>query len=216
MIMTGSKTLRDVIIYPAMREAEGQSAPPRPYASPRLTPDRQRHAPDLAARVTFPVSARSSVVNGSLRGAKERRSFKPKVAGSTPVGRIVKVLANRKTQRSGQKNGRSPRALGGHRTNAASRPNTLSKSLKTPAPFVADPLRPLPPSAATVWAGQRTPPQISCLHIQQLRSDLACLHVVAKLSSKMVGRKWAARVQQVDQGFVGDWHSAQPKCVLDS
>jgi hypothetical protein len=33
------------------------------------------------------VSARSSVVNGSLRGAKERRSFKPKVAGSTPVGR---------------------------------------------------------------------------------------------------------------------------------
>ncbi len=34
------------------------------------------------------MSARSSVVNGSLRGAKERRSFKPKVAGSTPVGRI--------------------------------------------------------------------------------------------------------------------------------
>ena len=28
------------------------------------------------------------MVNGSLRGAKERRSFKPKVAGSTPVGRI--------------------------------------------------------------------------------------------------------------------------------
>jgi hypothetical protein len=28
------------------------------------------------------------VVNGPLRGAKERRSFKPKVAGSTPVGRI--------------------------------------------------------------------------------------------------------------------------------
>jgi Phage integrase family len=28
------------------------------------------------------------VVNGSFRGPKERRSFKPKVAGSTPVGRI--------------------------------------------------------------------------------------------------------------------------------
>ena len=28
------------------------------------------------------------MVNGSFRGPKERRSFKPKVAGSTPVGRI--------------------------------------------------------------------------------------------------------------------------------
>jgi hypothetical protein len=28
------------------------------------------------------------VVNGSLRGAKEQRSFKPQAAGSIPAGRI--------------------------------------------------------------------------------------------------------------------------------
>ena len=33
------------------------------------------------------TSARSSVVNGSLRGAKEQRSFKPQAAGSIPAGR---------------------------------------------------------------------------------------------------------------------------------
>ena len=32
--------------------------------------------------------ARSSVVNGSLRGAKEQRSFKPQAEGSIPSGRI--------------------------------------------------------------------------------------------------------------------------------
>jgi hypothetical protein len=29
------------------------------------------------------------VVNGSLRGAKEQRSFKPQAAGSIPAGRIL-------------------------------------------------------------------------------------------------------------------------------
>ena len=43
------------------------------------------------ARLEFILSARSSVVNGSFRGPKERRSFKPKVAGSTPVGRIERA-----------------------------------------------------------------------------------------------------------------------------
>jgi hypothetical protein len=32
------------------------------------------------------------VVNGSLRGAKEQRSFKPQAAGSIPAGRIVSLL----------------------------------------------------------------------------------------------------------------------------
>jgi hypothetical protein len=35
------------------------------------------------------VRARSSVVNGSLRGAKEQRSFKPQAAGSIPAGRTL-------------------------------------------------------------------------------------------------------------------------------
>lgn len=35
------------------------------------------------------------MVNGSFRGPKERRSFKPKVAGSTPVGRILFIPAYR-------------------------------------------------------------------------------------------------------------------------
>jgi hypothetical protein len=39
-----------------------------------------------------PARARSSVVNGSLRGAKEQRSFKPQAAGSIPAGRILKCL----------------------------------------------------------------------------------------------------------------------------
>jgi hypothetical protein len=41
--------------------------------------------PSAAAR------ARSSVVNGSLRGAKEQRSFKPQAAGSIPAGRIGRI-----------------------------------------------------------------------------------------------------------------------------
>jgi hypothetical protein len=32
------------------------------------------------------------VVNGSLRGAKEQRSFKPQAAGSIPAGRISQSL----------------------------------------------------------------------------------------------------------------------------
>lgn len=35
------------------------------------------------------------MVNGSFRGPKERRSFKPKVAGSNPVGRIPWCFAAR-------------------------------------------------------------------------------------------------------------------------
>jgi hypothetical protein len=57
-----------------------------PQIHPPTLPEPCRSKP--AAWVQFPMGARSSVVNGSFRGAKERRSFKPKVAGSTPVGRI--------------------------------------------------------------------------------------------------------------------------------
>ncbi len=42
---------------------------------------------------TSTARARSSVVNGSLRGAKEQRSFKPQAAGSIPAGRIPSRLA---------------------------------------------------------------------------------------------------------------------------
>jgi hypothetical protein len=44
--------------------------------------------------IRFQVSsrARSSVVNGSLRGAKEQRSFKPQAAGSIPAGRTLEGL----------------------------------------------------------------------------------------------------------------------------
>jgi hypothetical protein len=56
---------------------------PRP-ASPRSSRDAQNPLRGYRS----PLSARSSVVNGSFRGPKERRSFKPKVAGSNPVGRI--------------------------------------------------------------------------------------------------------------------------------
>ena len=41
------------------------------------------------------------MVNGSFRGPKERRSFKPKVAGSNPVGRI-ESLQVRRTAHEGQ------------------------------------------------------------------------------------------------------------------
>ena len=47
------------------------------YGLPALSPGR-----------TAASSARSSVVNGTLRGSKEQRSFKPQAEGSIPSGRI--------------------------------------------------------------------------------------------------------------------------------
>jgi hypothetical protein len=35
------------------------------------------------------------VVNGSLRGVKEQRSFKPQAAGSIPAGRTISTRAQR-------------------------------------------------------------------------------------------------------------------------
>ena len=64
-------------------------APPAPRApGPCPQAYRGQNAQNRRCAGTIPQSARSSVVNGSFRGPKERRSFKPKVAGSTPVGRI--------------------------------------------------------------------------------------------------------------------------------
>lgn len=70
----------------------GRAAPPspsRPKALYALERARLESSNCIAVSAGIAVtSARSSVVNGSFRGPKERRSFKPKVAGSTPVGRM--------------------------------------------------------------------------------------------------------------------------------
>src|ERR1700722_5658287 len=47
----------------------------------------------LTSRLKTTARARSSVVNGSLRGAKEQRSFKPQAAGSIPAGRTFPLPA---------------------------------------------------------------------------------------------------------------------------
>jgi hypothetical protein len=56
--------------------------------TPSRTRPRRRNAQTPLRSYRSHPSARSSVVNGSLRGPKERRSFKPKVASSNLVGRI--------------------------------------------------------------------------------------------------------------------------------
>jgi hypothetical protein len=68
--------------WPDERAATTLATPSRPTA-----PTRNAQTPLRSYRSR--LSARSSVVNGSLRGPKERRSFKPKVASSNLVGRIV-------------------------------------------------------------------------------------------------------------------------------
>ena len=58
-------------------------------ATYRLMPGRILHRPraGLGSLTIGAARARSSVVNGSLRGAKEQRSFKPQAEGSIPSGR---------------------------------------------------------------------------------------------------------------------------------
>ena len=49
--------------------------------------------PAFRPGTTAASSARSSVVNGTLRGSKEQRSFKPQAEGSIPSGRIFEPVA---------------------------------------------------------------------------------------------------------------------------
>jgi hypothetical protein len=55
------------------------------------------------------------VVNGSLRGAKEQRSFKPQAAGSIPAGRILLCLRTFEADAAGHRGRASPRAIDLHR-----------------------------------------------------------------------------------------------------
>lgn len=61
------------------------------YAWEAWAQSRRRYLPSrlggTAGSTIGSTRARSSVVNGSLRGAKEQRSFKPQAAGSIPAGR---------------------------------------------------------------------------------------------------------------------------------
>ena len=82
----------DATRCPATRSSNGRLvARPRPGPARRAAMRGGRRVLRIrcCSQRTTTTRARSSVVNGSLRGAKEQRSFKPQAAGSIPAGRTA-------------------------------------------------------------------------------------------------------------------------------